>query len=112
MQVTRNSPYRIPDALRRKLLGYRRRVWGVKVFEAVATAVVGVLVGFLIVFALDRFVDTPQVLRALVFACSLVCCGLVPLAIERWVFRCRRLDQLAKLLAIAVLSMPSAFCMK
>ena len=99
MQVTRNSPYRIPDALRRKLLGYRRRVWGVKVFEAVATAVVGVLVGFLIVFALDRFVDTPQVLRALVFACSLVCCGLVPLAIERWVFRRRRLDQLAKLLA-------------
>ncbi len=58
MQVTRDSKLQIPESLREKLLAFRQRVWCLKMFEALAAALIGVLVGFLLTYALDRFFDT------------------------------------------------------
>ena len=60
MQVTSSSQLQIPQSLREKLLEFRGRVWRLKMFEAFAAALIGVLIGFLLTYALDRFFDTPQ----------------------------------------------------
>ncbi len=99
MQVTRNSKLQIPSWLRQKMLAFRRRVWFVKMSEAVAGAAIGVLVGFLLTYTLDRILDTPQIVRGLIFTFAVIACALVPAALQRWVFRRRRMDQLARLLA-------------
>lgn len=99
MQVTSNSQLQIPDSLRVKLLAFRSRVWRLKMFEAFAAAMIGVLLGFLLTYGLDRFFDTPRLLRGLIFAGAIIACALVPLALERWIWRRRRMDQLARLLS-------------
>lgn len=99
MQVTSKSQLQIPESLREKLLEFRSRVWRLKMFEAFAAALIGILIGFLLTYALDRFFDTPRLLRGLIFAGAVVACALVPLALERWVWRRRRMDQLARLLS-------------
>ncbi len=99
MQVTRDSNLRIPDSLRHKLLAFRRRVWCLKMFEAFAAALIGVLVGFLLTYILDRFFDTPRLIRGVIFAGAVMACALIPVAVERWIVRRRRMDQLARLLS-------------
>jgi hypothetical protein len=99
MQVARDGRLQIPEELRQKLLAFRRRVWLLKMFEAVAAALIGVLLGFLLTYLLDRLFDTPPALRMLIFAGAVLTCGAIPAAIDRWVWRRRRLDQLARLLA-------------
>ncbi|MEZ6068097.1 MAG: hypothetical protein R3B90_20825 [Planctomycetaceae bacterium] len=89
----------IPESLRQKILEFRRRLWTIKLLEAVAGAAIGVLVGYLLVYAIDRVVDTPRVARWMIFGGAIVTCALIPLALERWVWRRRRLDQLALLLS-------------
>ncbi|MCA9046620.1 MAG: hypothetical protein KDA69_19990, partial [Planctomycetaceae bacterium] len=99
MQTTSQHQLHIPDSLREKILAFRRRVWTIKIVEAVAGAIAGVAVGYLATYALDRIVDTPQLVRGLLFAASIITCGMIPWALDRWVWRQRRLDQLAKLLS-------------
>ena len=98
MQASQSQRLDIPDSLRQKILAFRRRVWTIKIIEAVAGAVVGILAGYLLTYALDRVFDTPAVVRWMVFAAAVLTCGLVPLTLERWVWRNQRLDQLARLL--------------
>ena len=92
MQVTQNSQLKVPESLRRKLLVFRRRVWAIKLIEAVAGAIIGVLVGYLLTYALDRLLDTPGAVRGAIFAASVLTCGIIPLALERWVRRRRKLS--------------------
>jgi len=99
MQVNRNSNLEIPESLREKLLGFRRRVWILKMLEALAGATVGILIGFLLTYLLDRFFDTSSFMRGIILCGSGISCGLVPLAINRWIIKRRRLDQLARLLS-------------
>lgn len=99
MQVNRDSILEIPDSLREKLLAFRRRVWTLKMWEAFAAATIGVLLGFLLTYLLDRLFDTSALIRGLILCGSAVTCGLIPLAINRWIFKRRRLDQLARLLS-------------
>ncbi|MCH5374378.1 MAG: hypothetical protein JJ992_10395, partial [Planctomycetes bacterium] len=99
MQITRDSRFQLPSALRDQLLSFRRRVWCVKLLEALAAAAIGILLGFLLTYLLDRFIDTPKSVRGLIFFASVLSCLTIPLAIERWVWRRRRYDQLAQLLA-------------
>ena len=89
----------IPEGLRRQLDGFRRRVWTVKGIEAACSAGFGVLACFLALFALDRLGETPTGLRLGLFVGALAACGLVPLALHKWVWRQRRPDQLARLLS-------------
>lgn len=99
MRVTRNSKLQIPESLQEKLLAFRRRVWCLKIFEAVAGAAIGILLGFLLTYAFDRAFDTPRLIRGVLLLASVVTCGLIPLAVDRWIFRRRRMDQLARLLS-------------
>ena len=90
---------RLPDSLTAQLHEYRRRVWTIKMVEAVAAAAFGILVGYLVLFCLDRVWDTPGWLRVGLFIASAVACANIPWALHRWVWRHRRLEQLARLLA-------------
>ncbi len=55
---------RLPDSLQAQLHEFRRRVWTIKMVEAVAAAAFGILVAYLLLFGLDRVWDTPGWLRA------------------------------------------------
>ena len=90
---------RLPDSLQAQLHEFRRRVWTIKMVEAVAAAAFGVLVAYLLLFCLDRVWDTPGWLRVGLFVAAAVACAKIPWALHRWVWRHRRLEQLARLLA-------------
>src|SRR5262245_61220912 len=89
----------LPESLRVKMLDFRRRVRVIKLVEAGCGAVVGVLIAYLVTFLLDRVWDTPAGVRLGIFAAAVAACTLVPLALHRWVWRHRRLEQLARLLS-------------
>lgn len=87
----------LPDSLQVQLLEFRRRLWTVRVVEAICIAATAVLLAFLLVFVLDRGLDTPAAVRMAIFGCAAVACTAIPLAIHRWIWRHRRFDQLARL---------------
>ncbi len=88
----------LPESLKQRLLAFRRQVWTVKMLEAMAGGLIGLFVGYVLVFVLDRFFDTPASLRWAIWGGAVLGCGLVPWALHRWVWRRRKLDQLARLL--------------
>jgi hypothetical protein len=88
----------LPESLQEQLRDFRRRVWSIKMLEAACAAVFGVVAAFLVMFALDRVWDTPSWPRITLFVAALAGCAIVPLALHRWVWNHRRLDQLARLL--------------
>lgn len=98
-QAQWHNELQIPAALATKLGEFRRRVWSIKLVEAIAVAAISVLVAFLVVFALDRLFDTPAWLRTLVGVGALVGCCAIPWFLHHWVWRFHRLDQLARLLS-------------
>ncbi|MEM8668914.1 MAG: hypothetical protein AAGG48_15445 [Planctomycetota bacterium] len=89
----------LPDSLTQQLRDFRRRVWWIKLLEALAGVVIGILAGFMAVYLLDRLYDTPAVVRTIVFSAAVLTMLAIPVAIDRWIIRRRRLDQLARLLA-------------
>ncbi len=88
----------LPDSLRTQMFEFRKRVWVVKTIEACCGAVFGILLAFLMTFALDRVWDTPASVRLGLFAVAILACATVPLALHRWVWRQRKIEQLAILL--------------
>lgn len=90
-----NLPPRMTDALKQ----YRKRVWGIKLAEGALAAIFGLVISYLVVFGLDRLVDTPALLRGGILAVGMV--GMVilfPIKYHNWVWRHRRLDGVARLL--------------
>src|SRR5262245_62835157 len=87
----------LPDSLHSQLIEFRNRLWKVKLIEAMCGAAAGLLLAFLVLFAIDRVWDTPPAARLTIFSCAILACMLIPLALHRWVWRHRRLDQLARL---------------
>ncbi len=92
------KPLRLPATLEAQLHAFRRRVWAMKMAEAAGAAVFAVMTAFLCVFAVDRLWDTPSWLRLAVSAGAMCGCAIVPLYLYRWIWRRRRLEQLARLL--------------
>ncbi|WP_437227465.1 hypothetical protein SH661x_000364 [Planctomicrobium sp. SH661] len=89
----------IPESLRRQLLAFRKRLWTLKLTEAIAGSAAIVLVAYLLTYSIDRFIDPPKVVRWLIWGVALIALALVPLAWHRWVWRQRQLEQLARLLS-------------
>src|SRR5437588_6992052 len=89
----------LPISLEEQLHEFRRRVWTIKSIEAAGGAIFGVVLGYLLVYALDRIVDTPAALRLAIFLVALMGCAIAPLYLHRWIWRQRTLDQLARLLS-------------
>jgi len=94
------SRLKLPESLRAQMVAFRRRVWSIKLIEAACGALFVALVCFLATFALDRLLDTPSELRFGLLGVALFGFALVPFALYRWVWRRRRLDQLARLLSL------------
>ncbi len=90
---------KLPESLQAQLHEFRRRVWTIKLVEAVAASVFGILIAYLLLFGLDRVWDTPGWLRLSLFAAAAIGCANLPVALHRWVWRNRRLEQLARLLS-------------
>ena len=89
----------LPESLRLQMLRFRGHLWRVKSMEAVAGAIAGVAAAFLASYACDRLFDTPAALRGLLLAAAAAGCAMIPVALHRWVYRRRHLEQLARLLA-------------
>ena len=98
MNVQSDLRLELPESLRVKLLEFRSRVWTIKAIEGLAIAAIGVIGAFLCVYISDRLWDTPGQLRGAVLVTAFVICLAVPWVMYRWVWRNRRLDQLACLL--------------
>ena len=98
--ATRGQRLVVPDSLKRQLRGFRDRVWTTKLVEAVVLGAVGLLLAFLTVYVCDRLFDTPRAARLGLFVAALALWLVVPWAIHRWVWKNRRLDQLARLLRV------------
>src|SRR4051794_1082176 len=89
----------LPLVLETKLADFRRRVWLVKLAEGLLAALFGIAISYLLVFALDRFFETPGWLRLTLLVAGAATLGLgLPLKWHRWVWRQRRLEDAARLL--------------
>ncbi|GAA5483421.1 hypothetical protein [Haloferula sargassicola] len=90
----------LPESLRQQLVDYRRQLWRTKVSEAVFAGIFGLLLSFLLVFAIDRFSATPPGVRLVILlAGTSLAAVFAPLWLHRWVWRHRDHDQLAKLIS-------------
>ncbi|MCX6879680.1 MAG: hypothetical protein NTW21_38635 [Verrucomicrobia bacterium] len=90
----------IPESLHRQLVDFRRHLWRVKFFEAVAAGFVGLLVSFLLVYGLDRIWVTPGLVRlGILLAGTSMFAVFAPFWLHRWVWRHRREAQIARLIA-------------
>lgn len=100
MSVSRSSTGLVlPESLQAQLHEFRRRVWTIKSIEALCGALFGVVLSYLVVFGLDRVLDTPGSVRTGIFAVAVMVCACVPVFLHRWIWRQRRLEQLARLLS-------------
>ena len=90
----------LPDSLKRQLHAFRGRLWRIKVAEAILAGFFGLLFSYLLVFGLDRVVDTPPAIRlAILIGGTSLFILFAPYWIHRWVFGHRREAQLARLIA-------------
>ncbi|TWT77273.1 hypothetical protein Pla123a_19300 [Posidoniimonas polymericola] len=89
----------VPESLQQQLGDYRRRVWLLKITEALAVALFSIGCAYAAVFVLDRLLDTPRAVRAVVFVAALAGCATLPWFLHRWVWRRRTPAQLSRLLA-------------
>jgi hypothetical protein len=89
----------LPPILETKLADFRQRVWTVKLIEGLLAAGFGLALSYLLVFALDRVMETPVWLRATLLIAGALTLGLgLPLKWHRWVWRQRQLEDAARLL--------------
>jgi hypothetical protein len=89
----------LPPDLEGKLSDFRRRVWIVKLAEGVLAALFGLALSYLAVFVLDRLCETPAWLRFCILLAGSAGLGLgLPLKWHRWVWRQRRLEDIARLI--------------
>lgn len=92
--------HELPESLRLQLKQFRRRVWRIKIFEAILAGFFGLLLSYILVFALDRLLPTPEILRLLILLAGVSLFAVfAPLWINRWVFKHRRESQIAHLIA-------------
>lgn len=97
--MNRYGALKVPQSLQNQLLDYRRRVWRIKLIEAIGIAIVGIALAFLAVYCWDRFADMPGTLRMVLLATAGVAIAVIPWFVYRWMLRYRKLESLARLLA-------------
>lgn len=88
----------VPDSLQNQLADFRAKVWTSKTLEALVFGALILVLAFLTVYVVDRFIDTPVSARWTILLGAIAAWTLVPYALHRWVWRNRRFEQLARLL--------------
>jgi len=90
----------LPDSLRKQLESFKKHLWRVKITEAVLAGLLGLLVSFALVFALDRIWEIPPLVRLIILIAGVSLSAVfAPLWINRWVFKHRKENQLARLIS-------------
>jgi len=90
----------MPEELRNQLDQFKKQLWRIKITEAVLAGCFGLLFSFLLVFCLDRLMETPHTLRLIILILGVSLFSLfAPYWIRRWVFGHRRESQLARLIS-------------
>ena len=89
----------LPESTRVRLVEFQNRVRVVKIAEGILAGLFGLVVSYLAVFLIDRFIDTPALLRSvLLLIGSVGMAVLFPLKCHRWIWGTRRMEQVAILL--------------
>ena len=95
-----NEPTPIPAELSKQLADFQRSLWRIKVTEAVLAGLFGLIISFLIVFALERLFPIPALARlAILIAGTSLAAVFAPYWVRRWVYGHRREEQLARLIS-------------
>ena len=90
---------RLPDTTRQRLQEFQGQVRKIKLAEGVLAGLFGLAMSYIAVFVVDRFVDTPALVRMLILVAGSLGFGLFfPLKCHRWVWGTRRMEQVATLL--------------
>lgn len=90
----------MPESLRHQLDQFRKHLWRIKITEAILAGIFGLLFSFIVVFALDRLFPTPNLLRLVILLAGVSLSAIfAPIWINRWVFKHRRENQLARLIS-------------
>ncbi|MDF2378010.1 MAG: hypothetical protein P1U81_17360 [Verrucomicrobiales bacterium] len=97
--VDPDTGLRLPPHLQAKLEAFQQRLWSIKIAEGALVGIIGLGATFLVVFVIDRFIDTPLVLRFILLALGVAVPAIsIPLRWNRWVKKQRSLEQIARLL--------------
>ena len=89
----------LPESTRVRLIQFQQRVRVVKIAEGILAGFFGLVLSYLAVFVIDRFINTPAILRSSLLATgSIGMAVLFPLKCHRWVWGTRRMEQVAILL--------------
>lgn len=90
----------LPESLRKQLESFKKHLWRIKITEAVLAGILGLVVSFALVFALDRIWEIPSFVRLLILVAGVSLFAVfAPLWINRWVFKHRKENQLARLIS-------------
>jgi hypothetical protein len=82
-----------------QLDAFRRRLWMIKIGEGILAGLFGLLMSYALVFVLDRFGETPAMVRGGLLLVGTAGFGVaLPLILHRWVWGTRRLEQIARLI--------------
>ncbi len=100
MSDNKNEATHIPEELRTQIENFRKKLWRIKITEAVLAGLFGLIVSFIVIFAVERFIEIPAWLRFtnLILGFSIFAV-FAPIWINRWVFKHRRENQIARLIA-------------
>ncbi len=97
-QETHQAP--LPESLRKQLEKFKKDLWRIKITEAILAGFLGLIVSFALVFALERVWEMPGLLRLIILIAGVSLFAVfAPFWINRWVFKHRKEDQLAKLIS-------------
>ena len=89
----------LPESTRVRLIQFQQRVRVVKIAEGILAGLFGLVLSYLAVFVIDRFINTSSILRSALLATgSIGMAVLFPLKCHRWVWGTRRMEQVAILL--------------
>ncbi|PQJ27843.1 hypothetical protein [Rubritalea profundi] len=90
----------LPESLRKQLKDFRGKVWRIKVLEAILAGFFGLFFSYVLVFGLDRMFPTPGFVRLIILIAGVSFFAVfAPIWINRWVFKHRRENQIAHLIA-------------
>jgi hypothetical protein len=84
----------LPDSTRERLDQFRQRVRVIKIAEGILAGLFGLVLSYLAVFIIDRFIDTSALVRtSLLLSGSVGLAVLFPLKCHRWVWGTRSMEQ-------------------
>lgn len=90
----------LPESLRNQLDVFRKHLWRIKITEAILAGLFGLILSYVLVFTLDRYFPTPPLARLVILIGGVSLFAIfAPIWINRWVFRHRKENQLARLIS-------------